>query len=187
MQVTNSRLDEHEFGLDEMPWDLQDAIMDETFSPIEYRAEGFKLWILDPVIRIALIEELQQQGEKYIAILRDANRLVARAARRRAQHKKINLPTPFSMRPQLDAARDIQAYVNLLASIDGSRVKKGTSCDTSLRLASDDIFAIGEKFDPTAALRFAYLGLMREDIDRDFRLSMVTDQDSLRLRLYYYC
>ncbi|MGP4691991.1 hypothetical protein [Agrobacterium cavarae] len=183
-QEDNVRLDEHEFGLEETDWSLLKALSADEFQPVsEEDVKGFQVWSFDPAVRISLIRRLQRPGGQFSPLFREANRIVARAARRRAQHKKVNLQTPFSMQPQMDSARDIQAYICLLASMTKEEID-GHSAEAALSGSTQDIFSLGGGFTAGVALRFAYFGLLREEIDRDYRLSMVSDQDILRLRLY---
>src|SRR5262249_22237769 len=118
-------------------------------------------------------------------LCQDANRALARAARRRAQFKKVRSRLPVTLDPGRDASRDIQAFTALLASIPQNEIKDHTESDRqALRLLSDEVFTLSGKFDATVALRYAVYCLLRNDIDRDSRLTMVSDQDGLRLRLY---
>lgn len=126
---------------------------------------------------------------------RDCLRLVARAARRRAQIKRLNRTDDSSRSDHRDIERDVQAYCALLASIPPEKLEEEQS-HRALRLELDRAFSIfplplkDEKqpqdpgFSAPIALRFAVLCMLRQDIDQDFRLSMLTDQDELRLRLY---
>lgn len=165
----------------------QSRVDREELGHGEDKVPESKAWSMTNVIALAILRQLQLGTEgirkDWPLIRRNALRLVATAARRRAQIKRIRRAEDASVADRADLARDIQSYIALLASLPplpynppiGSR---------ALRLSLNQIFTIDETFDPLLALQFAVYCMLRQDIDPDHRLSMVTDQDDLRLRLY---
>lgn len=176
-----------------------------NFDPEEYSLgekadtkDGQKHFDISQDAREAVLAALQKTAA-WAEISRIAHRLIAIAARRRAQIKKMH-STAYGSGSRTQEARDIQSYVAMLASIDPASLARQCAqidkdsegendgcCERnrgrSLRLSSDRVFT-SDGFDPRLALRFAVRCQLHEDIDRDFRLSMVSDQDELRLRLY---
>lgn len=156
------------------------------FDPEEYafgEEEERTLWELSSDIA-QLIRSVMARNTSWATLLRMAHRQIAIAARRRAQLKKMRSGTMLGLVRNAEA-RDVQSYVAMLASIEPSSIVKADGASSrSLRLSGDDVFTAGTTFDPRTALRFAIQSQLKEDIDRDFRLSMVSDQDELRLRLY---
>ena len=153
----------------------------------EDKAPGGKAWSMTNVIALAIMRQLQLGTEgirkDWPLIRRNALRLVATAARRRAQIKRIRKAEDASAADRADLARDIQSYVALLASLPPLPYNPPTD-NRALRLSLNRVFTIDETFDPVLALQFAVYCMLRQDIDPDHRLNMVTDQDDLRLRLY---
>jgi hypothetical protein len=154
----------------------------EEFGFEESHDENDRIWELDPLVSsmflhaIALIEP---------QIGRVANRLIAAAARERAQIKKVMMRSPLGTRVTEDASRDIQSYITLLASIELPDKAFEPVNELPLRLCEREVFSIDpEVFQARRSLRFAVLCLLREDIDHDHRLTMVFDEDGLRLDLY---
>ena len=142
-----------------------------------------EVWEFDPEVSEKLIGAIQRKSP---AVARTAARLISIAARRRSQNKKIRMKASWSSFASLDSARDIQCYINLLASINPTELTNlRHDYSAPLRTRERHIFTINaDEFDVVTAVRFAALHLLHEEIDRDFRLSMVTDEDALRLDLY---
>ncbi|MBY2941887.1 hypothetical protein HF264_19665 [Rhizobium leguminosarum] len=140
-------------------------------------------WAVSSDIAEAVFHAMNDRPD-WKLIAQAAHRAIAIAARRRAQTKKMRSAVAIDV-DRTAEARDIQSYVALLSSIDVTGIQPATPrpAGRSLRLASDVVFT-HEKFDARVALRFAIRCQLREDVDYDFRLSMIRDQDELRLRLY---
>lgn len=145
-------------------------------------------WYMSSAVATSLLQELfADPKRKHLA--KDAFRLVATAARRRAQLKRMRRSEDASSSDRGEIARDIQCYISLLASLPDTetsygREEFGSSKSRALRLSLDEVFTISDTFNPVHALRFAVQCVLKQDIDEGYRLSMVTDQDELRLRLY---
>jgi hypothetical protein len=164
-------------------------------SKINYDELGFgedineknEVWNISPVMAMAIMRQLQlgdKNGrQKWVKIRESAFRLVAIAARRRAQLMRISKSEAASINSPSDMARDIQSYVALLASLPKDLSPYPVCEAKALRLSLDKIFTVTD-FDPVMALQFAVYCMLLQDIDPEHRLSMVTDQDELRLRLY---
>ncbi len=145
-------------------------------------------WYMSSAVATAILEILMADSE-HRALAQDSFRLIATAARRRAQLKRMKRSEEASSSDRGEIARDIQCFVSLLASLPKDHItfgsgKSGTVPNRALRLSLDEVFTIGTEFNPVHALRFAVQCVLRQDIDEGYRLSMVTDQDELRLRLY---
>lgn len=158
------RFDPDEFDFDE------DADKDE------------KSWQMDAPIAASFQRALR---ELHPAFALGSHRLVARLARDRAQIKKAKMSSPIGNRVSEDASRDIQAFVALLAGINYNGSEEIGVHGPPLRLSEEEIFSTDDDiFSGKRALKFAVKCLLQEDIDRDFRLTMVFDEDALRLELY---
>lgn len=181
-----TKIDPDEYGLREFRWSVTDLIDGDVFEPSTRAAiTDMTLWKFDSAVRVGLIRALQN-NDRYAGILRKCNRLIAIAARRRAQHKKLSSQSPQPIRPDQDSARDIQCFVSLIASFEERDLESVQKYNGALRAGSEAVFSLGDQFCPRTALAFSIKCLLCEDIDRgeDHQLGMVTDQDDLRLRLY---
>lgn len=117
--------------------------------------------------------------------VRQVFRLLAQEAHRRAQTKRARRGQADNSR--LEIARDMQSLQALLASLPPvltARDDLDKAPFGALRLRVEDVFDADADQDPALALRYAVLVLLRRDIDPNHMLSMVTDQDQLRLNLY---
>lgn len=154
----------------------------EEFSPSEKHSETDRMWELDPVVGAMFVDALAVVEP---LLSRQAHRLIAAAARERAQTKKVRMRSPLGTRATEDASRDIQSYVSLLASIELGGKPPVVGDELPLRLLENEVFSLDDDlFRARRSLRFAVLCLLKEDIDHDHRLTMVFDEDALRLDLY---
>lgn len=157
------------------------------YDPEEYaygdRASAEDLvWDMDPLVAATFLEALAKSEPTIVA---HSHRLIAAIARRRGQNKKVRMRSPWGSRAAEDASRDIQSYASLLASIQFDPARISEVQGAPLGLSEADIYSLDpQRFDPARALRFAAYSLLKEDIDHDFRLTMVFDEDALRLDLY---
>lgn len=148
----------------------------------EHHAGSDNIWEIDCLISAMLVESLHALRPE---LAQHAHRLVALLARQRAQNKKVMMRSPLGSRAAEDASRDIQCYVSLLASIQLPEIPEPAGEDGVLRLSEREVFSLDPNgFRARRALRFAVQCLLREDIDHDHRLTMVFDEDALRLDLY---
>ncbi|MDR3490289.1 MAG: hypothetical protein P4M05_36140 [Bradyrhizobium sp.] len=153
----------------------------EEFAPDEAHSASDRVWELDPLVGAMFLDALAEIDSEMFT---GAHRLVAAAARARAQTKKAKMRSPLGTRATEDASRDIQCYVSLLASIKLDEPAPPVE-ELPLRLSEHEIFSLDPAvFQARRSLRFAILCLLQEDIDRDHRLTMVFDEDALRLELY---
>lgn len=153
----------------------------EEYDFREAPDRGQQLWEIETMVSVELLRAIR---DKHADLVLSAHRLIAREARDRAQLKKVFMRAPFGTRVSEDLYRDVQAYVNLLAGIPRN-VPNGPKPDQPLRLSETNVFSVDPgEFDPVLALRFAALSLLKEDIDHDHRLSMIYDEDALRLEMY---
>lgn len=139
------------------------------------------VWEMDSIISMYFLDALRTFEPTLPA---HAHRLIALIARLRSQQKKVQMRSPIGSRASEEGSRDIQCYVNLLASILFEEGKSRSLEGKPLRLAEAEFFAIDDKFNPARALRFAVFCLLKEDIDHDHRLTMIFDEDALRLDLF---
>lgn len=130
------------------------------------------------------IARLTNDGFDGNEFLRNAQRTIAFASRRRAQFKKMRSKKDDPFFANDDIGRDVQSYVALLGSIDPAAISNANQEHLSPTYQLKKVFCIGPDFSPRLALIFGVQSILKHDIDFDHRLSMVTDQDSLRLRLY---
>lgn len=154
----------------------------DEYSPAETHGESDQVWDMDPNVAYWLLKMLAERDPDLAS---QSHRLIAGIARERAQNKKLRMRSTAGSRVTEDAPRDVQAYTSLLASI---RLDAGQAHDLSgppLRTCEEAMFSLDPShFNPARALRFAAFCLLREDIDRDYRLSMFYDEDQLRVDLY---
>lgn len=139
------------------------------------------VWEMDPIISMYFLDALRVFDERVPAY---AHRLIALIARLRSQQKKVQMRSPIGSRASEEGSRDIQCYVNLLASILYEKNDSLSVTGPPLRLSEAEIFAIDHSFSAARALRFAVFCLLKEDIDHDHRLTMIFDEDALRLDLF---
>lgn len=147
-------------------------------------------WSIQGDVAIGLLQAVARltpaagPEDKGPTLLRHAQRTISFAARRRAQFKKMrsNLHDPFFAAEGI--GRDIQSYVSLVGSLDPGKLGRSEATELAPHLNLHRVFALGPDFAPRLALKFAVESILREDIDHDHRLSLVTDQDALRLKLY---
>ena len=153
----------------------------EEYDVHEKHGAEDTVWEMAPVISMYFLDALRKLDAK---IPSHAHRLIALIARIRSQQKKVSMRTLIGSRASEEGSRDIQCYVNLLASISLGVGDQLATNGPPLRLSEREIFAIDERFRPARALRFAVFCLLKEDIDHDYRLTMVFDEDALRLDLF---
>lgn len=154
----------------------------DEYSPAESSSEEDQVWDMDPSVAYWFLKILNESRPDIVAA---SHRLIAGIARERAQNKKLRMRGPSGSRVTEDASRDVQAYTSLLASIFVRPDEHYEIAGPPLRTCEDDMFSLDpDRFKPARALRFAAYALLREDIDHDHRLSMLFDEDSLRLDLY---
>jgi hypothetical protein len=156
-------------------YDAEEYDIDEAHDPRD------RVWEMDPIISMFFLDALRSFDRTLPA---HAHRLIALIARLRAQYKKVAMRTPIGSRASEEGSRDIQCYVNLLASIQLEDDDDLSTAGPPLRLSEAEIFSITDRFSAARALRFAVLCLLKEDIDHDYRLTMVFDEDALRLDLH---
>jgi hypothetical protein len=141
-------------------------------------------WRMSRSVARALLDHVRQMPN-VDKTLRQVFRLLAQESHRRAQIKRVRRVQADSSR--LEIARDIQSLQALLASLPSDLNARGDLDQApfgTLRLRVEDVFGTAADHEPELALRYAVLLLLRRDIDPDHMLSMVTDQDQLRLNLY---
>lgn len=160
----------------------------EEMGFLEERRERGQNWYMSAAVASSFMHELfDMPSHKKFG--KTAFRLIATAARRRAQLKRIRRSEDSSSSDRGEIARDIQCFVALLASLPDAHsaydgMGFGAASNRALRLSLDEVFTISDDFNAVHAMRFAVQCVLRQDIDDGYRLSMVTDQDELRLRLY---
>lgn len=153
----------------------------EEYDIEEAHSESDRVWEMDPIISMFFLDALRSFDRTLPA---HAHRLIALIARIRSQHKKVAMRTPIGSRASEEGSRDIQCYVNLLASILFQDSDNMSTAGPPLRLSEAEVFSIKNRYSAARALRFAVFCLLKEDIDHDYRLTMVFDEDALRLDLY---
>lgn len=154
----------------------------DEYGPGEKHSRRDKIWDMDPLVGHWFLDAL---AEDHPALVSEAHRLIARIARQRAQTKKVQMRAALGSRVTEDASRDIQSYVSLLASTQFSVGDAIDAAGLPLRCSEENIYSVRpDRFDPARALRFASHSLLKEDIDHDYRLTMIFDEDALRLDLY---
>ena len=119
---------------------------------------------------------------------REAQRHVATRARLRGRNWRLNARMATLTRNWRDYLPDIQAYESLLASLDPDAistqsVRPQSGPTEALAHREMEVFQQAKDYDHRLALRFAVNCLLRSEIDRDGRLTMLYDQDDLRKKL----
>lgn len=154
----------------------------EEYALREEHSEDDEVWEMDPLVSYGLLDAMRLCAP---TIYFQAQRSLARIARARAQNKKVFMRGTRAVRVTEDSSRDIQAYQSLLAGIHFVPGRSYPIDGPPLRLSEGEIFSLdADRFNPARALRYAVYCLLREDIDHDYRLTMVFDEDELRLDLY---
>ena len=156
----------------------------DEYAPDETHGPDDLIWDMDPLVSHWLLRALAAIDSKHAGLVAASHRLIARIARRRGHMKKALMRAPLGSRVTEDASRDIQSFASLLASIPGTLDDQQSIGGPPLRISEDAIYAVGTAFNAKRALRFAVISLLKEDIDHDHRLSMIFDEDALRLDLY---
>ncbi len=117
-------------------------------------------------------------------LMTNAKRTIAFAARRRAQFKKMRSQNDDPFFASDGVGRDVQSYLALMSSIDLDDLFTSEKEPLNPAQQLHRIFCLGSEFAPRLALVFCVQRILKHDIDLEDRLSMVTDQDALRLKLY---
>jgi len=163
---------------------------DEELGFLEEQKDSGQDWFISSAVANAFMQHMLA-SPNHNELAQNALRLIATAARRRAQLKRIRRAEDSNASDRGEIARDIQCFVSLMASLPSdlnadadARKQYGAKSNRALRLSLDQVFTINQGFKAPLALRFAVQCVLRQDIDEGYRLSMVTDQDELRLRLY---
>lgn len=162
---------------EELSYREQLALLDSNRTPVVE-------WRMSRSVARLLLEHVRDMPN-LDGTVRQVFRLLAQESHRRAQTKRARRAHADTSR--LDIARDIQSLQALLASLPPnlkSRSDLETAPFGALRLRVEDVFGTDADHEPELVLRYAVLLLLRRDIDPDHMLSMVTDQDQLRLNLY---
>lgn len=134
----------------------------------------------DRATRVALLNYLEDGAEGGLDSVRKIHRIVAARAREQAHHWRLAVPGVYGGRLD-DLRRDVQAVLSLVASIDPSDLMPPTAPPSHTPLDVERAVLSGQASARTV-LRFAYLQLWRQDIDRDYRLS--TEHAAEELRFY---
>lgn len=157
-------------------------------EPVTLYSDGKpKTWSVHAnVSREFLRAVLRRQTDNFdgAEFIRHCQRTIAFAARRRAQFKKMRSKTDDPFFANSGTGRDVQSFVALLGSIEWAAMKSEPREALSPAHHLRRIFSIDRMFSPRMAFVFGVQSILKHDIDFDNRLSMVTDQDTLRLRLY---
>lgn len=141
-------------------------------------------WRMSRSVARALLDHVRHMPNVDKTV-RQVFRLLAQEAHRRAQTKRARRAQADTS--QLEIARDMQSLQALLASLPAGLTARSDLDKApfgALRLRVEDVFGADADQDPELALRYAVLVLLLRDIDPNHMLSMVTDQDQLRLNLY---
>lgn len=147
----------------------------------ETHSKDDSVWEFDPLVAQRFILSLQNNDPFFAQI---ANRIISIAARRRSQTKKRRSSQSGRYDTTADGSRDIQSFTSLLASIPSSDLLTPSEIDQPAASMLSKVFTLGETFDARTAFRYALYGQLRDDVDRDYRMTMVDDEDDLRLHLY---
>ncbi|WP_390914842.1 hypothetical protein [Pseudosulfitobacter sp. SM2401] len=152
-------------------------------------------WYMSRSLALRLMGEINQRDEGRIR--RQAFRVLSIAARRRAQFRRLQ-DGNFGVQASFSPARDIQSFYALLASLPDKlepikapdisfgnlRMLTGETFGYSIERQVEDESSNDIIHSPELSLRFVIKVLLKQDIDQSNRLSMVTDQDELRLQLF---
>lgn len=113
---------------------------------------------------------------------RDYHLLIAKAARQQAHCRRLNSSGTYGDDLD-DLVRDTQSFLELLAWVDPGEIGEGASgrLGQDLLPMSIERLVFEGKTDARTSVRFAYLHMYCQDIDRDFRISNFHDRDDLRL------
>lgn len=147
----------------------------------ETHSRDDSVWEFDPLVAQRFILSLQTQDPSFA---QTANRIIAIAARRRSQTKKRRGSQSGRYDTTADGSRDIQSFTSLLASIPETDLLLSADTDQPALSMLSKVFTLGSSFDASTAFRYALFGQLRDDVDRDYRMTMVDDEDDLRLHLY---
>lgn len=150
--------------------------------------DQYQTWNFDSGI-VATLRRLMSTEDRTSDIMREAHRLVAKAARSRARYQQLKgVTVRREYGPRLPE-RSIQAYVSLMLSMttqaEYSIGKESFVGSVPLTLATSRVFALdGAGYHQPTALRYAYHVLIGEETDPGHKLSMTLDADFLKLQLF---
>jgi hypothetical protein len=156
--------------------EYQGALDNPARKPMEE-----KLFALDQLTRLAILRSIERDGGPARDLARQIHRLVAAKAREQARQRRLNVSGVYGAR-LTDLLRDIQAVLSLVASIDPKDLQPSTQAGTLLPTEVERAVLEGRTSGRTA-LRFAYLQIWQQDIDRDYRLSTEHAAEELRLHV----
>ena len=153
----------------------------DEYGPEEAHTEDDKVWEFDPLVAQRFILAVQTKDPPFARI---ANRIIAIAARRRAQNKKRMSSQSGRYDTTADGSRDIQSFTSLLASIPMAELAATSNDDAPGLPLLSTVFTLGKNFNARNSFRYALYAQLRDDVDRENRMTMVDDEDDLRLHLY---
>lgn len=168
------------------------AAFDGTLRREEYRPE----WVLDDLpgeprrealfefhrlIRRTILATVEGLGREEHRLVQCVHRSISKRARTQAYNRRLNGLGVYGTRLR-DLSRDIQALLSLVASADIQGDDMTLSRDVMPPLDVEREVFCGHAGGRTA-LRFAFLQMWRQDIDRDYRLNTVHAVDELRLHV----
>jgi hypothetical protein len=152
------------------PWVLDDLPGEQVEEP---------LFEFNQLTRRAILTKAEGGSEPERDLVRQAHRLIAARAREQAHHRRLNVPGVYGARLP-DLLRDIQALLGLLASVSVDSQDKAQGGLSPLEV---ERAVLEGRTDGYTTLRFAFLQMWRQDIDRDYRLNTVHAADELRLHV----
>jgi hypothetical protein len=134
---------------------------------------------LDRATRLAILTQLENGPEADRTLARRVHRLIAARARQQAHHRRLTASGIYGARLR-DLTRDVQAVLSLVASVDLAETQSGSRLASPIEL---ERAVLDGRVSGRTALRFAYLQMWRQDIDRDYRLSTEHAAEELRLHV----
>ncbi|WP_147371851.1 hypothetical protein [Henriciella algicola] len=157
----------------------KDTVEKEAFALAGTRFA--RRYVMDIALSDSLVTFLQ---DRFPSLFRTVSALISIRARERAQLSKLQIKSIYGT-DRSHYRRDVQAYCHLLSSIDATKVTiHAASDDETSSIVEEEVFSIDRSCAPAEVLRYAYFRILRKDIDRSNRMTMVLDDDTTRLQLY---
>ena len=182
---TNKRLI---FGVESNPLASYERTASEKINYAGHRTQNKnQRYMMDAPMAKSLMTYLYNHEPVTFRIVRT---LISIRARQRADLTKLQIRWIYGTSKH-HYRRDIQAYSNLIASLDPDDIEPFAVRDTeTANILDTQTFSLPRTGSTAELLRYAYFRILRKDIDRGNRMSMVLDDDRVRLQLYlqlFFC
>lgn len=147
----------------------------------DHRRRKERRYVMDPPMAQSLTRYLFEQEP---ILFRMTRTIISIRARERSDLTKLQIRWIYGTSKH-HYRRDIQAYSNLIASLDPDDIEPYAPRETeTANILDSEAFSLPRLPSGAELIRYAYYRVLRKDIDRANRMSMVLDDDRVRLQLY---